>query len=140
MTKRIRSVPSTPGKLLKLKEVSTERSPEQLSPIFSLEHLQRSHCVSAIADRSERGLFMDALLTLSRLSWSQINSAPRHGLGSERMPADQIKAKIPSCVTADVNLLVFRWKGKLPFVGFRDGRILNILWIEQNFGDLYDHR
>jgi hypothetical protein len=139
MAKRIRSAPTQQSKLLKPKPVSTERSPEQLSPIFSLEHLQRSHCVSAIADRSERGLFMDALLTLSRLSWAQINSAPRHGLGTERMPADQIKVKIPPCVTDDVNLLVFRWKGKLPFVGFRDGRVLNILWIEQNFGDLYDH-
>ncbi|MEX3773837.1 hypothetical protein [Pseudomonas sp. MYb118] len=139
MTKRIRSSPSRHSKLLKSKDASTKRSPEQLSPIFSLEHLQASHCVSEIVDRSERGLFMDALFTLSRMSWSQINSAPRHGLGTERMPARQIKAKIPSCVTADVNLLVFRWKGKLPFVGFRDGRVLNILWIEQQFGDLYDH-
>lgn len=139
MAKRIRSAPTLQSKLLNPKPVSTERSPEQLSPVFSLEHLQRSHCVSTITDRSERGLFMDALLTLSRLSWAQINSAPRHGLGTEKMPADQIKAKIPSCVTDDVNLLVFRWKGKLPFVGFRDGRVLNILWIEQKFGDLYDH-
>ena len=139
MTKRIRSAPTKQSKLFKPKEVPTERSPEQLPPIFSLEHLQASHCVSVIADRSERGLFMDALFTLSRMSWSQINSAPRHGLGTERMPAAQIKAKIPSCVTEDVNLLVFRWKGKLPFVGFRDGRVLHILWIEQQFGDLYDH-
>src|SRR3989344_959669 len=139
MTKRIRSAPTKQSKLLKPKEVPTERSPEQLPPIFSLEHLQPTHCVSVIADRSERGLFMDALFTLSRMTWSQINSAPRHGLGTEKMPSTQIKAKIPSCVTEDVNLLVFRWKGKLPFIGFRDGRGLHILWIEQQFGDLYDH-
>lgn len=139
MTKRIRSTPAKHSTLLRPKDVPTARSPEQLPPIFSLEHLQKSHCVSVIADRSDRGLFMDALYTLSRMSWSQINSAPRHGLGTERMPCTQIKAKIPPCVTEDVNLLVFRWKGKLPFVGFRDGRVLHILWIEQNFGDLYNH-
>lgn len=139
MVKRMRCATARQSKLLKPSHVPTERSPEQLSPVFSLEHLQRSHCVSAIVDRSERGLFLDALYTLSRLTWAQINSAPRHGLGPERMPKHQIKATIPSCVTDDVNLLVFRWKGKLPFVGFRDGRVLHLLWIEQSFGDLYDH-
>lgn len=135
----MRSAPARQSKLLSPKEVSTERSPEQLPPIFSLENIQRSHCISAINDRSERGLFLDALFTLSQMTWGQINSAPRHGLGTERMPATQIKARIPPCVTADVNLLVFRWKGKLPFVGFRDGRVLHVLWVEQQFGDLYDH-
>ena len=121
------------------KSDATEKSPEQQPPVFSFEYVQRSHCISLMEDRADRGLLLDALHTLGSMTWSQINSAPRHGLGYEKMPMDKMKAKRPSCVTDDVNLLVFRWKGKLPFVGFRDGRIFNILWIERSFGDLYDH-
>ncbi len=139
MAKRMRSAPVRQSKLIHPTHVSTERSPEQLPPIFALENLQKSHCISAIRDRSERGLFLDALFTLSRMTWAQINSAPRHGLGTERMPACQIRARLPTCVTADVNLLVFRWNGKLPFIGYRDGRVLHVLWIEQQFGELYNH-
>lgn len=124
---------------IKAPEKAAEKSPEQLPPAFSFEHVQQSHCISMLADHTERGLLLEAFRKLGSMTWSQINSAPRHGLGYERMPFDQIKAPRPACISDDTNLLVFRWKGKLPFVGFRDGRVLHVLWVEQNFGDLYNH-
>lgn len=110
-----------------------------MPPVFSFEHLQKSHCISLIEEKADKALFLDALHIIGKMTWSQINAAPRHGLGYGRMPVDQIKASRPACVSDDVNLLVFRWKGKLPYVGFRDGRVLHVLWIERRFGGLYNH-
>jgi hypothetical protein len=80
-------------------------------------------------------------LTLERLSglvWHQIQSAPRHGLGSEKIPRNAIKVGIPLFLTEDVDLLAIRFSGKKPMVGYRDGTIFNILWFDWNFS-LYDH-
>jgi len=124
---------------IKAPEKVVEKSPEQQPPAFSFEHLQRSHCISEMPDHSERGLLLEAFRKLGTMTWAQINSCHRHGLGYERMPFEKIHAPRPSCISDDTNLLVFRWKGKLPFVGFREGRVFHVLWVEVNFGDLYDH-
>lgn len=36
-------------------------------------------------------------------------------------------------------VLAFRYHGKRPMVGIRVDRVLHVLFIERQFGDLYDH-
>lgn len=84
--------------------------------------------------------FLERLQKLSNLGWKAIMTSDRHGLGTEKIPIKQIKCSLPSIITPDVqHLLVFRAKGLLPFLGLRDKNIFHVLYIEPNFGVVYDH-
>jgi len=72
------------------------------------------------------------------MSWAQINQAPRHGLGYEKISHTSIKAAIPPHITEDVNFLAFRFSGKAPMVGYRKQEVFYIVWLDRNF-TLYDH-
>ncbi|MDK8814747.1 hypothetical protein QP970_05150, partial [Corynebacterium sp. MSK073] len=39
----------------------------------------------------------------------------------------------------DLTFRVFRHQENLPFVGWKDGGIFYVLWIETKYGDLYSH-
>ncbi len=83
--------------------------------------------------------YLDRLSKLSTLSWKEIATQPRHGLGYEFMPISAIKPNVP--VTPDSNkLMVFRATGdNHVFIGYRVGSVFNVLFIEAQFGDIYDH-
>jgi hypothetical protein len=112
-------------------------SPEQQKPIFSLYYLQKSHCLSD-CDREQKSAFADTLHKLSQLTWNQIISSPRHGAGCERIAQDAIRVPIPSHLQSDVNLLAFRFCAKAPMVGYREGNIFHVVWLDRAF-TLYDH-
>lgn len=113
-------------------------------PLFSFEYL----CVNFIntthnCSRNPR-LFMDFVVRLQKLSelgWKEIRKSSRHGFGTEQIPIDKIKPQRPSCVTRDINeLTIFRADGsKHVFAGFMRHNVFFVLFIESNFGDLYDH-
>ena len=65
--------------------------------------------------------------------------APRHGQGSELIPAGDIRAPIPARFEAEPKFMVFRYHGKLPMAGVRVDDVYHVLWIEPEFGRLYDH-
>ncbi len=75
---------------------------------------------------------------LSKMTWSEIQNAPRHGLGTEKLPRSALKAAIPQSVTEDVTFLALRYNGKAPMVGYRDGRTFYLLYLDHNFS-LYKH-
>jgi hypothetical protein len=112
-------------------------SPEQQKPIFSLHYLQKSHCLSD-CDKDEKSAFADTLHKLSQLTWNQIISSSRHGAGCERIPQNAIKATIPPHLQSDINLLAFRFCAKAPMVGYREGNIFHVVWLDRAF-TLYDH-
>jgi len=72
------------------------------------------------------------------MTWYQIQQAPRHGLGSEKIEYDSIKSTKPDIVTKDSTILALRFSGKKPFVGIRDGSLFHIIWIDNKF-NLYKH-
>lgn len=79
------------------------------------------------------------MVLISRLDWQDLQLAPKHGVGSEKIRRDSIKAEIPYKLTDEVKeLIVFRFDGKKPFVGYRNKFIFHILFIDRNF-KLYDH-
>ncbi|BAZ81969.1 hypothetical protein PN497_16920 [Sphaerospermopsis kisseleviana CS-549] len=75
---------------------------------------------------------------LSKLTWSQIHSQGRHQLGYEKISRDAIKAPIPKFITEDVNFIAFRFSGIKAMVGYRDGAIFYVIWLDRNF-TLYNH-
>lgn len=91
------------------------------------------HC-----EQEEKASFADTLHKLGKVTWAQICTSPRHGIGTEVIGRESIKATIPENITRDTNILAFRFCGKAPMVGYREDRIFHIIWLDRNC-TLYDH-
>lgn len=108
-------------------------------PLFSFKYLQDTSFPDC-SDLSFFPNFMKRLKKLSELGWKGINTSQRHGFGMEKLPQEIIKPQLPSVITPEVQLFAFRAVGNnLPFVGFREGKIFHIIYIETSFGDVYNH-
>lgn len=110
-------------------------------PVFSLEKVQQQVEKYGFPslDKEKKAFFSDAIYKRSKLSWSELKSAPRHGLGFEKISKTSIKAPIPCFITDEVKyFLAFRFTGKNPMVGYRIKNIFYVLWFDSDF-TLYDH-
>lgn len=108
-------------------------------PLFCFKYLQSRSFVDC-KDGSFFSDFLKRLKDLSDLGWKQISVSHRHAYGMEKLTQEIIKPQLPGIITPDVPLFAFRAVGNnLPFVGFREGNIFHILFIETSFGDIYDH-
>lgn len=118
-------------------KVPTENEIRLDYPVFCFRHLQTKPNV----DHRFYSEFIVRLCQLSGLTWNQINVADRHGFGTEKIPIDQIKPQLPRFVTPEItHLTVFRANGdNRPFLGLRNGTIFHIIFLEERFGDIYDH-
>ena len=112
---------------------------DQKPPIFSLEKLQPGkYCLSEL-DQENKAMFSDAIFRRKNLTWNEIKRADRHGLGTEKIAKDFIKAPIPRFITEDMDsYLVFRYHGMRPMVGYRQRDVFYVLWFDSDF-TLYDH-
>jgi hypothetical protein len=133
--KHIRHASGPPGRIRPSAEGTG--STDGLSPLFCLRHLADGWRISD-CERDDQAAFALTAERLSRLSWQEIRSAHRHGLGSEKIPRDALKAAVPSTITEDVQFLALRFSGRKPMVGFRSDRIFHVVWFDPRF-DLYDH-
>ncbi|MEG4825378.1 hypothetical protein QUB07_06730 [Microcoleus sp. F8-C5] len=88
--------------------------------------------------KDEKAAFADTLYKLSQLTWSQINASSRHGSGYEKIARSSIRSPIPSHLKDDVNFIAFRFCGKAPMVGYRDGAVFYVIWLDRNY-TLYPH-
>lgn len=118
-------------------KIPTENTIEINYPVFCFRHLQ----TMPQKDYKFYADFIERLKKLSNLSWDAINSTQRHGFGTEKMPIAQIISSLPKFITPDIDFLtVFRANGdNRPFLGLRIGNIFHIIFIEENFGDVYKH-
>ena len=105
--------------------------------MFCLAHLHRDYCVTC-CDRADQAAFALALRERSQLTWQQLRHAPRHGLGSEKIARDSIRATIPEIAKGVDHFLAFRFSGLKPMVGLRRGTVFHIFWLDRDF-TLYDH-
>lgn len=121
--------------------ISNEKSDELDYPIFSFKYLQDiSYLESEDADFLAK--FINRLHKLSILGWKGIRTSQRHSFGTEQLEYNQIKPKdkIPSFITPETKFTVFRAHGdNRPFLGIQDKNVFHIIFIEANFGDIYDH-
>lgn len=109
--------------------------PDTLYPAVSLRYLKSSHCISNCT-KDEQAAFANRIREMTQMTWAQIKQAPRHGLGHEKIA--QLKHKLPSGAPDDAHALAFRFDGKKPMVGFRDGNIFYVVWFDRDFS-LYNH-
>ncbi len=73
------------------------------------------------------------------MRWIDIKQADRHALGTELLPIDKIRYRIPAPFEDHDRVMVFRYSGNLPMVGVRVREVFHVLWIEDAFGNVYDH-
>lgn len=109
-------------------------------PIFCFKYLQEV----SVKNCSDSKFFYDFLFRLKKLSelgWNEINKSARHSFGTEKMPIKSLKPDLPAIITDDVDeLTVFRANGNnLPFLGIRKSGLFHVIFIETNFGDIYNH-
>ena len=108
------------------------------TPKFCLHHLHEGFDVQALGQDGQAAL-AKTLQKLSASRWKELVTLPRHGQGTEFVPAAQIKAPIPAKFRSESRFMVFRYHGLLPMAGTRVRDVYHILWIEREFNDLYNH-
>ena len=107
------------------------------TPVFSLELMVNGYCLARVS-KDRKAHFADALFKRRQLSWIQLKLGGRHALGCEIIPREALRKPVPKKVPNDVNIIAFRCHDMIPMVGYRDGRIFHIIWIDWVL-DLYDH-
>lgn len=130
--------PINQGKKIGVSSRQTNQDSTIDYPIFCFKHLDMSFGLSK-CNKNEKSALVEQLTRLSQLTWNQIKLEPKHGMGSEKISKTSIRASIPNFISDDVDFfLAFRFSGKAPFVGHRNGSIFHVLYIDPKF-DLYDH-
>lgn len=108
------------------------------APLFSFEKMVvNGYSVSCCAVVDQAALSRK-LFTLSSLKWRDILQSPRHGLGSEKIARASLRVAVPISVTDDVTFLAIRFNNKKPMVGYREGRIFHVLFLDHDF-TVYNH-
>ena len=114
---------------------SSNQPPDLEHPAFSLRYVDKHYCISK-CEKREKATFAERLLKWSQMTWAQIKQADRHGLGNEII--SQLTQKLPTAAPKGADALAFRFHGKAPMVGFREGNIFYVVWFDREF-KLYKH-
>jgi hypothetical protein len=133
---KLKAVKADKGLILKEKEQVSFDAYQH--PIFCFKHIHQDfaldHCTA-----DEKVALIEQIIRLSKMTWHEIQYAPKHGMGSEKIDTTSIKPNLPSMLTDDVkHLLALRFRGKAPFVGWRNKFIFHVFYIDRAFG-LYNH-
>ena len=108
---------------------------------FSFSNLKPLSYVDAVSDGSFFIGYLQRLSKLSQLGWSSIYTSPRHAYGSENLPVESLNERAKNQVPQELtNLMVLRVDSKNhAFLGYREGNVFQVLFIEHNFGEIYKH-
>ncbi|MCL1932673.1 MAG: hypothetical protein FWF53_02505 [Candidatus Azobacteroides sp.] len=110
-------------------------------PIFCFKYLQDTSIKNS-ADVDFFREFLFRLQKLAELGWREIGKSHKHSFGTENISINELKPKnYPPIMTPEVRYLtVFRANGdKRPFLGIREKDIFHVIFIEAQFGDIYNH-
>ena len=85
--------------------------------------------------------FLERLKKLCGTDWNTINISGRHSFGTEKMLVKNMTKSAQQLVPAGMDsLMVLRATGdNHAFLGYRDGNVFQIIFIEYQFGDVYKH-
>lgn len=75
-------------------------------------------------------LWADLLRMLTSSTWQTVTSAPRQGIGFEKIPTAQLKDEITAGLPPDIDFLSFRCSGAMRMVGFRRQAVLHVRWLD----------
>jgi hypothetical protein len=137
VTRRIKQRRLEQGARIKAPTVEVEPSDDKRCPVFSFEYLQHGYCISD-CNAEQKVALADRLWEMSQLSWQQLRGSWRHGQGSEKIGRSSIRVPIPNRITEDVTIIAFRFWGLAPMLGYRDGRIFHVIWIDPGLA-VYAH-
>ncbi|KQB83569.1 hypothetical protein Cocul_01639 [Corynebacterium oculi] len=73
------------------------------------------------------------------MTWMELSQHPRHGLGSESIPKKSIRPAVPEKFSDQDKFRVYRHLGNLPMAGVKMKNVYYVLWIEKEYGELYEH-
>lgn len=75
------------------------------------------------------------------MTWDEIRTTQRHGFGSETIGVNNLTRNALRHVPFGLRkLIVLRATGNNHvFLGYRDGDMFQVLFIEYRFGDIYKH-
>lgn len=59
--------------------------------------------------------------------------SPRHGSGYEIISRASLNISLPTHITEDINIIAFRFFGMKPMLGYKNGAIFHVLWLDRNF-------
>jgi len=107
-------------------------------PVFCLRHLHPNYSLD-VCQTEDRERLIERLYQLSKMSWQDIQLTNKHGFGSEKIKRESINPAIPQQISEDVTFfLALRYNGKKPIVGYRNGPIFHLVYIDYNF-TVYNH-
>jgi hypothetical protein len=107
-------------------------------PKFCLRFLQRGFDVYNLS-KEQRADFALTLQQRSTLTWAQLQQARRHEQGFEVLDRAQFRGTVPAVFEDQPRFLVFRYSNRLPMAGVRSADTFHLIWIESEYGELYEH-
>lgn len=109
--------------------------------VFGFSELRPYSYVDSHNDSDFFISFLGRLKKLSTLDWNTVNLSARHSFGLEKMKVcDMTKAAQAHVPVGMLSLLVFRATGdNHVFLGYREGNIFQVIFVEYQFGDVYCH-
>lgn len=107
-------------------------------PSLFLGLLEKGWCLEELSAEAGHS-FAKSWQKRSRFTWAELASHGKHGLGSEKLPLNKIRPAAPRILGDEKEVLVFRYMENLPVAGIQFGDVFAPLWIEREYGDLYDH-
>jgi len=120
------------------------------SPVFSEPRSNLSfgfkdlRDISYVKAKNDSSFFVDFIQHLRKfcsLNWNDVRATQRHGFGTESIDVASLKSNAKTHVPSGLTkLLVLRATGNNhAFLGYRDGNVFQVLFIEYQFGDIYKH-
>lgn len=110
-----------------------------MPPVFSLEKIVSSDYCFSVLTKEHKLAFAESMFKRRTLTWRQLKSLDKHGLGYEKIPSGIIRTSIPASISSDLeNFLAFRYHGRCPMIGFRDKNVFFVLWFDHDFS-VYNH-
>lgn len=109
--------------------------------IFGFSELRPYSYTDAKNDSDFFIKFLERLKQLGGIDWNTVNTSARHSFGTEKLNTKDLKMAARTYIPDDMqSITVFRAKGdNHSFLGYREGNVFHIMFIEYNFGDVYSH-
>ncbi|MGA2677788.1 MAG: hypothetical protein ABSF37_00650 [Sedimentisphaerales bacterium] len=115
---------------------TTTVSYQTFKPLFDIRCDDNNHCLER-CDGQVKKEFANTVHKLGQMTWQQIETSARTGLGYEKIPFEQIKANSNHYpISKDEKIKVFRLTDAHRLAGIRKDRTFVILWVTQ-VHDLY---
>ena len=105
--------------------------------VFSFKFVVKDYCIER-CERDDQLAFIKKMMKLSGLTWRELSFGDHHGLAYEKIKA--VKVPLPLSVKNKngLKLIAFRFSGKKPMVGYREGCIFYVIFFDRDM-NIYKH-